>query len=157
MGQIMESVMAFFARDDWDVRELGESDNVIQTGFRGDNGEWDCLAVALEQSKFFLFYSMCPYNCPPDHMAEMVEFIHRANYGLNLGNFELCMDDGEIRFKTSLRIEGEGISFGLCQHLVHHNVLVMDEYMPGIRGIVEHGFSAEAAIMIVETPAVGEA
>jgi hypothetical protein len=157
MGHIMESVLDFFNRDEWDVRHLGDTENVIQTGFRGDNGEWDCLAVVLEPSGFFLFYSMCPYTCPLEQLPTMIEFLHRANYGLNLGNFELNVDDGEIRFKTSLRIDGERVPYKLCQSLVHHNVLVMDEYMPGIRSIVQEDMSAEAAIMIVETPAVGEA
>jgi len=33
----------------------------------------------------------------------------------------------------------------------------MDEYMTGIRGIIENGMSPEAAIMAVETPAIGDA
>jgi hypothetical protein len=157
VGHIMDSVKEFFEIDEWETRQLAEADNVLQTGFRGDNGEWDCLAVALEDSGFFLFYSMCPRTCPPERMPQMIEFIHRANFGLNLGNFELNVDDGEIRFKTSVRLDGESVPYKLCQHLVHHNVLVMDEYMPGIQCIVDGDFSAEAAIMIVETPAVGEA
>ena len=30
----------------------------------------------------------------------MAEYLHRANYGLRVGNFELDYDDGEIRYKT---------------------------------------------------------
>ncbi len=156
MGPIMESVLEFFQQDDWDVRLLGDGESVVQVGFRGDHGEWDCLAVALEGSNHFLFYSVCPVSCPKDTISTMMEFLHRANHGLNLGNFELDVVDGEIRFKTSLRI-GRRLDHELCQNLIHANVLVMDEYMPGILGIVEQEMSAEAAIMVVETPAIGEA
>ncbi len=156
MGPIMESVLEFFRRDEWDVRMLGDNESVLQVGFRGDHGEWDCLAVVLEPSGHFLFYSVCPVRCLPDQINAMMEFLHRANHGLNLGNFEFDVADGEIRFKTSIRIR-DGLNHELCQGLIHANVLVMDEYMPGILGITAEGMSPEAAIMIVESPAIGEA
>jgi hypothetical protein len=156
MGPIMESVLAFFKQDEWEVRQLGDSDSVVQVGFRGDNGEWDCLAVVLEPSSHFLFYSVCPVSCPQDKIRDMMEFLHRANHGLNLGNFEFDVADGEIRFKTSVRMK-QTLDHELCQGLIHSNVLVMDEYMPGIKGIIEIDMSPEAAIMIVEHPSVGEA
>ena len=156
MGPIMQSVLEFFRQDDWDVRPLGDTDSVLQVGFRGDHGEWDCLAVVLEPSSHFLFYSVCPVSCPPDKIAVMMEFLHRANHGLNLGNFEFDVADGEIRFKTSIRMK-RGLDHELCQGLIHSNVLVMDEYMPGILGVVEHGMSAEAAVMVVESPPIGDA
>jgi hypothetical protein len=156
MGPIMQSVLDFFRHDDWDVRPLDEADSVIQVGFRGDNGEWDCLAVVLEPSAHFLFYSVCPVSCPAEKINDMMDFLHRANHGLNLGNFEFDVVEGEIRFKTSLRIK-RGLDHELCQSLIHSNVLVMDEYMPGIVGIIELGMSPEAAIMVVESPPIGEA
>ena len=157
MGRIMESVLDFFRQDDWDVRPLGDGDSVVHVGFRGDHGEWDCIAVALEPSEHFLFYSVCPVTCDAEQVLEMSAFLHRANYGLNLGNFEFDVNEGEIRFKTSLRIEGQLLRYEMCRTLIHHNVLVMDEYMPGILGILNDGMSSEAAIMQVESPAVGDA
>ena len=90
MGRIMDSVLSFFQKDEWDVRKLGDNDSVIQVGFRGDHGEWDCLAVALEPSEFFLFYSVCPLSCPRDRIPTMARFLHRANYGLNSLLVSLC-------------------------------------------------------------------
>ena len=67
------------------------------------------------------------------------------------------MDDGEIRFKTSLQCKVDQFSHQIFQTLVHHNVLVVDEYMPGILSIISESMSAEAAIMMIESPAVGDA
>lgn len=36
------------------------------------------------------------------NMASVAEFLHRANYGLTFGNFELDFNDGEIRYKMAL-------------------------------------------------------
>ena len=77
--------------------------------------------------------------------------------GLNIGNFEFDLSQGEIRFKTSVQAKSDQFPHALFQSLVHHNVLVVDEYMPGILSIISDSMSAEAAIMMIESPAVGDA
>ena len=39
-------------------------------------------------------------------MANMAEFICRANYNLRMGNFEFDCSDGEIRFKVDVCCDG---------------------------------------------------
>jgi len=155
MGPLLEKAMAYFQEDDWDIHPI--SDTVVQTAFKGDNGEWDCLAVVLESSDHFLFYSIISNRVPESVWGQMALFLHRANHGLNIGNFEFDIAQGEIRFKTSIQCKVGGFSHELFQSLVHHNVLVVDEYMPGILSILGEEMSAEAAIMMIESPAVGDA
>ena len=47
-------------------------------------------------------YHIVPVKVPVEKRAAVCEFITRANYGLTLGNFELDMNDGEIRYKVTL-------------------------------------------------------
>ena len=155
MGPLLERAMAYFQEDDWDIHPI--SDTVVQTAFKGDNGEWDCLAVVLEPSDHFLFYSILPHRVPEHLYSTMALFLHRANHGLNIGNFEFDLSQGEIRFKTSVQAKSDQFPHALFQSLVHHNVLVVDEYMPGILSIISDSMSAEAAIMMIESPAVGDA
>ena len=155
MGPLLEKAMTYFQDDDWDIHPI--SDTVVQTAFKGDNGEWDCLAVVLDSSDHFLFYSILGTRVPESVWPQMALFLHRANHGLNIGNFEFDLSQGEIRFKTSIQSKGELFTHDLFQSLVHHNVLVVDEYLPGIQSIIDHGMSAEAAIMMIESPAVGDA
>ena len=151
----MQKAIEYFEQDEWDVHSL--SDTVLQTAFKGDNGEWDCLAVILEDSDHFLFYSVLHIHVPESIRSQMGLFLHQANHGLNIGNFEFDVNEGEIRFKTSIQVVADNFNHTLFQSLVHHNVLVVDEYMPGISNIVSQNMSAEAAIMMIETPAVGDA
>ncbi|MAY80467.1 MAG: hypothetical protein CL930_06730 [Deltaproteobacteria bacterium] len=155
MGPLMKQAIEFFQKDEWDVQSL--SDTVLQTAFKGDNGEWDCLAVILEESNHFLFYSVLNLKVPDDLHPPMGLFLHRANHGLNVGNFEFDINEGEVRFKTSIQVSAENFNHSMFQSLVHHNVLVVDEYYPGISNIISQNMSAEAAIMMIETPAVGDA
>ena len=87
MGPLLERAMAYFQEDDWDIHPI--SDTVVQTAFKGDNGEWDCLAVVLEPSDHFLFYSILPTGVPEHLYPTMALFLHRANHGLNIGNTSL--------------------------------------------------------------------
>ncbi len=48
----------------------------------------------------------------------VAEFITRANFGIVIGNFEIDFSDGEIRYKTSIDVEGDRPSFALIKRLV---------------------------------------
>ena len=45
-------------------------------------------------------YAICPLNADEDTRPVVAEYLTRANYGLNNGNFEMDYSDGEIRYKT---------------------------------------------------------
>lgn len=155
MGPLLSKAMGYFQSDDWDIHPI--SDTVLQTAFKGDNGEWDCLAVVLDTSDHFLFYSIIGNSVPEAAREQMAMFLHRANHGLNIGNFEFDISQGELRFKTSVQVKSDQFTHELFQSLIHHNVLVVDEYFPGIRSVIDNSMSAEAAIMMIESPAVGDA
>ena len=49
-----------------------------------------------------LSYCYIGVKAEEETMANVAEFLHRANYGLTFGNFELDYNDGEIRYKMAL-------------------------------------------------------
>jgi hypothetical protein len=149
MGEILDTAISFFEQDSWPFTPF-EGQPVLQMGFRGDNGQWTCLAQAREEQAQFLFYSVCPVNAPEDRRPAVAEFLTRANYGLFIGNFELDMDDGEIRYKTSIDVEGDRLSSALVQQLAYANVFTMDRYLPGIMGVIYGPISPDEAIAQVE-------
>jgi hypothetical protein len=149
MGQILDAMVAFFEEDDWSFGQL-EEEPVLALGFQGENGQWTCYAQAREEGEQFLFYSVCPVNAPEDKRLVMAEFLTRANYGLYIGNFELDLDDGEIRYKTSIDVEGDRLSTALVRQLVYANVFTMDHYLPGIMRVIYGDASpAEAIAQVV--------
>ena len=80
----------------------------------------------------------------------MSEFLTRANYNLPVGNFEFDMDNGEIRFKTSINLGGAGLSAELFDQLVTANVAVVDQYLPGLARVIDDEMSPDAAIQEIE-------
>jgi hypothetical protein len=78
------------------------------------------------------------------------QFLTRANYGMTMGNFELDFADGEIRYKTSIDVEGASLTFPQIKGLIYTNVTMMDEYLPGIMSVIYSDVSPEDAIAQIE-------
>ncbi len=80
----------------------------------------------------------------------MTEFINRANFGMIIGNFELDLGDGEVRYKTSVDLEGVDIQANMLRNLLYANVLTMDKYFTGLMRVTYGGITAEEAIREIE-------
>jgi len=140
-------VRDFFEQDDWEFIQVDSG--LLQLAFQGENGRWRCYARIHEAEKQFLFYSVFPVEVPEGDRRLMAEFLTQANYGMILGNFELDFGDGELRYKTSIDVEGDRLTVALVRSLVYANVTIMDRYLPAIVAVLE-GNSISEAIARVE-------
>lgn len=149
-GPVLEAVAAFLTDDDWRFQQI-EDKTILTMGFKGEGGSWRCYAQAKEQEKRFVFYSVMESSAPPEKRQAVAEFITRANYGLIIGNFEMDFSDGEIRYKTSIDIEGGELAPQMIKSLIYANVLTMDRYFPGIMSVIYAGTDPAEAIDRVES------
>ncbi|MDJ0734407.1 MAG: YbjN domain-containing protein [Nostocaceae cyanobacterium] len=146
---IFAAIINFFESDEWQFVKIPET-STLHLLFRGENGQWTCYATAREQQQQFVFYSICPINTPENKSLPITEFITRANYGMIMGNFEFDFTDGEIRYKTGIDVEGDRLSFALIKQMVYANVMMMDEYLPGIAAVIDSDVSPADAIRSIE-------
>jgi len=147
--RILDKTIEFFTQEGWRFEQL-EGKPIVRMGFKGDNGSWMCFAQAKEDKHQLLFYSIMESNVPENKRPEIAEFVTRANYGLQIGNFEMDFSDGEIRYKTSIDVEGGELTLKMIRTLVYVNILMMDRYLPGIMSVLHAGTSPAAAIAQVE-------
>lgn len=153
MGSLFEAIQKFFTDDEWYYMQI-DTQSVIQMGFQGKNGKWNCYAQANEEKFIFQFYSVCPINVPEEKRLLVSEFITRANYGLLIGNLEMDFTDGEVRYKTSIDVEKTELSSALISNQVYANIWTFDRYLPGIFAVVYGDASPQEAVEKVEsTPA----
>jgi len=149
MGQLLDVAKQFFESDNWhykDVPELG----ILTLNFKGDSGQWSCYVQARDENGLFAIYSISPLHAPEDKRLALSEYITRVNYNMAIGNFEMDMDDGEIRYKTSIDVTGDELTPALVRRLVYANLLNMDKYYPGVVAIAESDISPTEAIAKVE-------
>jgi len=142
-------VVAFFQQEKWHFYQV-EAESVISMNFLGNNGLLHCYTKIREAEEQFVFYSSCSITCPESQRPAMAEFIARANYNMIIGNFELDWDGGEVRYKTSIDIEGQGLSYTCLKNLVYTNVSIMDKYLPGITSVMNGDTTPKSAIEQVE-------
>ncbi|MFW5720070.1 MAG: YbjN domain-containing protein [Candidatus Dojkabacteria bacterium] len=120
-------------------------------GFEGDNGSWECYMRYKELQQRVIFYSVCPINATEKSLDQVTEFVIRVNDGLIIGNFELHLESGLIRFKTSVDVDGVNKDFkNILRNLAYANVMIMDLYMPGIMLVISRAASAKEAIEKIE-------
>lgn len=150
-SQIFNTVIEFFEEDGWNFHWL-EGMSVLSVPFTGKNGRWMCYAQAREEQEQFVFYSVSPINAPPERQTALANFITRANYGMIIGNFEMDHSDGEVRYKTSIDVEGDQLSAALVKQLVYANVIIMDRYLPGIMAVIYGDSDPASEIEKIEGP-----
>jgi hypothetical protein len=153
--QIFNALIEFFEEDEWDFQWV-QGLPVLSLGFDGKHGKWQCVAQAREAQQQFVFYSIMPISVPEDKRAKMAEFLTRVNYGMVIGNFEMDYDDGEIRYKTSIDVEGVEISPALIRQVVYGNVIITDRYYNGIMRIIYGTQSPLEVLEEVEDAALDE-
>jgi hypothetical protein len=149
MGRILDAVGRFLEEDNWPYN-LMDDRLIYKTGFEGKNGQFTCFAQERQDQQQFVFYSIFPVRVPENKMADVAEFINRANYGMIIGNFEIDYADGEIRYKTSVDVEDVELTDPLLRHLIYANVLTIDKYFPGLMRVLYADVTAEDAIYEVE-------
>ena len=152
MARIFEGIRSFL-RTHFEAEDLereGEED-MISFRLEDEGGnEWGCLALADEQSEQAIFYSVVLETAPPEHRPEVMKFVTLANYGMQVGNFELDLEDGEVRFKTSVDVEGIELGEDMLRNMVELNILMMGLYYDGLIAVMRGGMTAEQAIAEIE-------
>jgi hypothetical protein len=143
------AVGQFMEEDGWHPQAL-EDNYVYRAYFVGHNGEVTCFAQVRVDLEQFIFYVVMPVRAPANMRSAVAEYITRANYGLRIGNFEMDVDDGEVRYKSSIDFEGVELTPGLIRNTIYPAVQTMDRYLPGVLSVVFGGKSAEEAITTIE-------
>lgn len=72
------------------------------------------------------------FNAPVKRRAEIAEYLHRANYGLVYGHFEMDYDDGEVLFKMSVNTVDGLPGLDALDDLCNLPLLMMNRYADGM-------------------------
>lgn len=135
MAGIFSKLIDFMEEEEWKY-EIVEGETVLRFNFKGSAGRLLCYADVEEEKDWLIFYSYLPVNAPAEKMPVMAEFITRANRGMRIGNFELDFEDGEIRYKTSIDIEGGELTNKMIDNLLRANLSTMNRYFPGMMELI---------------------
>jgi hypothetical protein len=102
----------------------------------GQSGTWNAYFNVREDEGQLLIHSVLPVEIPEDRRVEAALYLTRANFGLVVGNFEMDLDGNEVRFKTSVDMEGVDVSEALVDHLLLAGIVTTDRYLPGLEAVI---------------------
>ena len=89
------------------MTDIAEPQTTLRLPIQGRIGKWICILRILEKTERIVVYSVLPDKAEDDHQRHrLYELLSWFNYGLILGNFEIDPRDGEVRYKTSMDVEG---------------------------------------------------
>lgn len=142
---LLDAVGDMLREDDWKFDMVPEH-NLISTVVRTKVTSLPVLIRTYGPGNSLAIHVMCPTKVPLEKKALALEFINACNYGLMTGNFEMDMDDGEVRFRTSLRNGQEPITRELMKFHLLLAIRMMDDAYPALMGTVFGGLTpAEGA------------
>ena len=95
-------------------------------------------------------YAVCPMNADESERAAVMEYITRANYGLRIGNFEMDLNDGEIRYKTYLQMQGRVPPTKTVDRYISLSYLMLEKYGNGLLSVMYGVSTPEEAIKAAE-------
>jgi hypothetical protein len=154
MGQLFEAVVDYLTEDDWKFNVV-KDDTALVLSFRGRSGSWQCFANVDEERQWFSFFSILPSNVPEDKRPAVAEFLTRANYGLVIGNFEMDYNDGEVRYKTSIDVEGGELTPKMIENMMQANLMTLDRYFTGLMAVLYGNRDPAEAVADMENEAAG--
>lgn len=151
MGRVYDAVLAFLREDNWRYEDI-PAENGVRFGFTGRNARFQCYGRVNEEHEIFVFYTVLPILAPESQRMQIAELVARINYGLNIGNFEIDLDDGEIRYKTSVDVEGGELPPRMVETLLSVNISTADRYFPAFADVLYADATALEAVAKVERP-----
>ena len=84
-------------------------------------------AIAKDTSQFLLFINF-GFKVPSKRRTEVLLEIARVNWSLSIGHFDLDLNDGHLRFKTSVDFEGGELSENLIRNMLLAAIKAIDTY-----------------------------
>ena len=108
------------------------------------------VVIIPNTSNAIAFYAVCPQNADESERAAVMEYITRANYGLRIGNFELDLRDGEIRYKTYLQMQGDVPPAKTVDRYLSLSYLMLEKYGNGLLSVMFGVSTPEEAIKAAE-------
>lgn len=132
---IRERVIRYLTENDWNVQH---GDNSLNLRVRCSNAIYPVIIYISEEDRRIQVYSHIDVNIPENKRSAVAEYCTRANFRMDIGNFEFDMDNGNVQYKTYLCL-GDNIEFltdDILENMIGFSYSNIDNYYPGIMRIL---------------------
>lgn len=131
MERTIEIIKKFFEENELKYR-YEESDKAFITGFDMGNVLGDTKVYIFLEREYYLVYVVLNSSVEEKYNSNVGEFLHRANYGINNGNFEIDYRDGEVRYKTFVSFKNMKLSDEVIEESIMAALATVNRYGKGL-------------------------
>ena len=158
MNQAVSAIKNMFEQNSWKY-QFDEERMMFSTGFKLSKTKLGSMDIRIlvrpvpdEPSNCFRINSYGEIDLKADDgcIHQVCEYLTRANFGLNFGNFELDFTDGEIRFKVSYNVKDGMVGFDALDDMVSMPVAMFNRYGNGLLAVSMGMMTPEDAIKQAE-------
>ena len=121
---IVDYLKQYFDDKEWHYNhyqpKIRDSQKSHYLSLRMRNKRLDCgyLFRVQEKNKLLAVYGILPFLIPESHQSAAMLLITQINYDMMVGNLEMDINDGEIRYKNAIDVEAVGLDDDILEHLL---------------------------------------
>lgn len=131
MKETIEIIKTFFEKNEWKYR-YDEENTAFFSGVNMENVLGNVRLYILVDQDYYNVYVVLNSNVEEKYKLDVAEFLHRANYGLRNGNFEIDYRDGEIRYKTFVGFKNADLSEEIVTESIMIGLAMVERYGKGL-------------------------
>ena len=137
--------------DEREVRyEPNEDFQTVRTDLRGEVGLYRIVAHVDTDMDLFQVFGHSSLLVPEGCRPAIAEAVARANYGLQVGKFELDVNDGDLRFQAAQIMTDNTVGEEVIDRLIGTTIAMLDWYLPAFLSVIYGNELPKDAIQCVE-------
>ena len=152
-NKIKDCLKNQFDKDEW-YYTFDEEEGVFRAKIKLDGRLNRCELTVRIHEDYYVAYSGIAINADEQSIPLVAEYLHRANYGLKMGAFEIDHNDGEIRFKVFVDC-GDDCDCLPSESILYRSLemggVMFDKYGEGILDIIFRNISPVDALTEAES------
>jgi hypothetical protein len=121
------------------------NDRLIQYGLNCQSVLCNFILAMKGDDNRFLVYATTPAFIPKKNRTEAALYLTYVNYGMTIGNFEMDLNDGEVRFKNTVDFQGSKLSVEMVKQMNGIPAAMVDRFFPGLMSVVYGGKEPKVA------------
>ena len=121
---IIDYLKLYFGSKHWHYTHykprISDAQQSHYLSLRMRNRKIDCgyLFRVQEKERLLAVYGILPFLIPESHQSAAMLLMTQINYDMVVGNLEMDVSDGEIRYKNALDVEVLGLDDDIIEHLL---------------------------------------
>ena len=124
---VKKLIDSFFEETKWKyIFDEAKSNYVFGVDMGNVVGNLQFILPLREHS--YKVYAILNSKVEESQIQRVAEYLHRANYGMNNGNFEIDYQDGEVRYKTFIDFEGIELSKSFVAESIFIPLIMFERY-----------------------------